>query len=267
MKIGIVSNIPRTGRTVIMMLLAQVFARSQRRRVAVFSTGELGHIVNPIRDMQEPDDANSVGVFRAMLETGTIAGRALFDYSVRSSRDNVFVFNLIDDNKSIGQSFEFLSRTLKTIDADMVIVEIRGRIDDPKNAEVVNTCDRIINVFNQDVVSINLLKQRLNSLSDKQRSKCVLVCNRFDDRVCSELKLSGLVGVGRKYITTVEDNEVLARLINNGEFEKLTSGIVYGDPTMISLRRDAIKLMRCAVDTETRRIIKGHEYWPKQNEE
>lgn len=267
MKIGIVSNIPRTGRTVIMMLLAQTFARSQRKRVAVFSTGELSHIVNPIRSMQEPDETNTVGVFRAMLETGTIAGKALFDYSVRSSRDNVFVFNLIDNNRSIGKSFEFLSRTLKTIDADMVLVEIRGRIDDPKNTEVVNTCDRVLNVFNQDIISINLLKKRLDSLNSKQRSKCVLVCNRFDDRVCSEVKLSGLVGVGTKYITTIEDNPVLARYINDGEFEKLTNGIVYGNPEMVSLRRDALKLMRCAVDSETRRVIKGYELWPRANEE
>lgn len=267
MKIGIVSNIPRTGRTVIMMLLAQTFARSQRKRVAVFSTGELGHIVNPIKAMQEPDDANTVGVFRAMLETGTIAGKALFDYSVRTSRDNVFVFNLIDNNRFIGQSFEFLSRTLKTIDADMVLVEIRGRIDDPKNAEVVNTCDRILNVFNQDVISIDLVKKRLARLNEKQKSKCILICNRFDDRVCSENKLSGLVGVGRKYIHTVEEHPVLARMINEGEFEKLTSGIVYGDPTMVSLRRDAMNLMRAAVDTDTRRIIKSYELWPRNGEE
>lgn len=267
MKIGIVSNIPRTGRTTVMMLLAHVFARSQRKKVAVFSTGELGHIVNPIRAMQEPDEANTVRVFRAMLETGTIAGQSLFDYSIRSSRDNVFIFNLIDNDRSVGQSFEFLSRTLKTINADMVLVEVRGRVDDKKNIEVINSCDRILNVFNQDKISIKLLKDRLSSLSAKQRAKYSLVCNRYDDRVCSVSKMASMIGVSRKSITTIDDSEVLAKLINDGDFDKLTSGIVYGDSTMVSLRRDAMKLMQSAVDIETRRIIRDYGQWAREAEE
>ena len=53
MKIAIVSNTPRAGKTYFMLALAHTYSRSQQSKVAVFSTGELAHVTAPLLQVQD----------------------------------------------------------------------------------------------------------------------------------------------------------------------------------------------------------------------
>ena len=103
LKIGIISNTPRVGKTTLALSLAHTYSRSQQAKVAIFSTGELSHVTEPLMETQEKDEAATAGVFKAMLETQTIRGEQLFSYAVRSGYDEVFIFDLFDrkDDKTL----------------------------------------------------------------------------------------------------------------------------------------------------------------------
>lgn len=273
MKIAIVSSVPRVGKTYFMLSLAHTYSRSQQAKVAIFSTSELSHVTEPLLQVQDKDEAATAGVFKAMLETGTIRGEDLFSYSVRSGRDEVFIFDLFNRKNDLNQNLEFLARTIKSIESKMILVEING---DPKSVEnqvVLDTCDVIIDLFTTDNKSIAEFKAYDKSLPDmkingrpvgeKYKNKVLYLCSMYDPRILSEKKLSGLLGKGQKDIMTFEYNPTLAKLMLDGDYGAFTDKIVYGHEDLLKLRRDLLVVMQKLYDDSKRKRIKEIKDWPK----
>lgn len=273
MKIAIVSNVPRVGKTYFMLALAHTYSRSQQSKVAIFSTGELSHVTGPLLEVQDKDEAATAGVFKAMLETGTIRGEDLFSYSVRSGRDEVFIFDLFNRKNDLNQNLEFLARTIKSIESRMILVEVVGDPKANENQEVLDSCDVIIDLFTADNKSINEFKlydkslpeMKINgrSVGDKYKNKVLYLCSMYDPRILSEKKLSGLLGKGQKDIMTFEYNPTMAKMFLDGDYGVFTDKIVSGHEDMLKLRQNLLIVMQCLYDDDKRKRIKEIKDWPK----
>lgn len=261
MKIGIISSIPRTGKSTVMLSLGYTFSRSQRKKVALFSTGSLEHIVSPLMQTQEEDEANSVGVFRAMLETRSINGPQLFDYAIRGGRDEVFIFDLFDKSKDINKTMEFLCSTIRTIQSDMVLVEIAGDLNAQGNKEVMAACDVLLYVFMTDLTSISAMKAYSASLDDKAKAKTVYVCDAYDQRILSEKKLSGLTQKGQREVQCIGYSPSMIKLFIDGDLSGFADKVVGGHEDFVKLRSQQEKLMQVLYDDAKRKRIIPIKDW------
>lgn len=263
MKIAIVSNTPRVGKTYFMLALAHTYSRSQQSKVAVFSTGELAHVTAPLLQVQDKDEAATPGVFKAMLETGTIRGEQLFNYAMRSGRDEVFIFDLFNRKNDLSQNLDFLARTFKSIDSKMILVEVNGNPKSKENQVIIDNCDVVINLFNTDNYSIEEFKLFDKSLEDKFKKKYIYLCSMYDARILSEKKLSGLLGKGQKDILTFEYNPSMSKLFLDGEYGTFTDKVVYGGEEFLKIRQNLLVIMQKLYDDEKRKRIKEIKDWPK----
>lgn len=263
MKIGIISNVPRTGKTTLMLALGHAYSRSQQSKVAIFSTGQLNHVVEQLLRVQEKDEAATAGVFRAMLETGIIRGEDLFDYAIRSGRDEVYIFDLFNRGGDIKRdSLDFLVETVKSIQAKMTLVEIKGNPKEEGNQKMIDSCDVILNVFNLDNQSISEAKAYDKSLTDIQRKRTmVYICSMYDPRVVSEKKLSGIFGKGQKDIMTFENNPSLEKLFIDGDYDVYADRLVSGHEDLIKTRSEMLRLMQFMYDDGKRKRIKEIKDW------
>lgn len=264
LKIGIISNTPRVGKTTMMLSLAHTYSRSQQAKVAIFSTGELSHVTEPLMDTQEKDEAATAGVFKAMLETQTIRGEQLFSYAVRSGYDEVFIFDLFDRKDDKNQNFDFLARTIGSIDAKMVLVEIVGDPASTENKSIVDRCDVLLYLFNADRYSINQLRLYAKALPAKDKDKVFYVCAKFDPWIMADKKLSGLVGKGTKDFMLFDYNPAITKMFIDGIYSKFADAIVYGHEDFLKTRQQLLTIMQKLYDEPGRKRIKEIKDWPKK---
>lgn len=261
MIIGVISNTARTGKTTLMMALAYSYSRSQKRKVAVFSTGSLRHIVDPLMSLQEKDEAATTGVFKALLESKSIKGDTLFNYAVRGGRDEVYVFDLFTGFKDAQKSMEFLVSTTRSIDADMVLVEIAKDIKWPGNKEMMDSCDVIIDVFTPDIASIGDMKQYSKNLNQRDAKKTLYVCNQYDAKIMSEKKLSGFTAKGQNEVLVLDYNPSYVKFSMDGDMTGWTNKFMQGHEDFLKMRSQLEKLMQALYDTPKRKRIIPVKDW------
>lgn len=264
MIVGIESNIARTGKTTVMLELAYLFSRSQKKRVAIFSTGSLSHVVDPLLLIQEKDDAATTGVFKALLESRSISGAKLFDYAIRGGRDEVYIFNLFSNNKDAQKTMEFLCSTAKSVGADLTLIEISKDLKWPGNKEVIDVCNVLLNVFTPDVSSIAEMKRHMAALNARDLKRTVLVCNMYDPRIMSEKKLSSFTGKGQNDVLAMSYNPSFIKYAMEGDMSGFTDKCVSGHEDFLKLRSDVEKLMQVLYDTPKRKMIIPVKDWDRK---
>lgn len=265
MRIGIISNVARTGKTTVMLSLGYTFSRSQKKKVAIFSTGSLKHIVDPLTALQEKDDAATTGVFKAMLESRSINGDKLYDYAVRGGRDEVFIFDLFTNNKDAMKSMDFLVSTSKSIDTYMTLIEIQKDLKWLGNREVLDACDVILNVFSPDTVSISAMRSYMAALTPKELKKTLLVCNMYDARIMSEKKLSQFTGKGQNSVLILDYNPSFTKLAMEGNMSSFVDKCMQGHEDFIKYRSELEKIMQVLYDRPKRKIIIPVKDWERDN--
>lgn len=263
MRIGVMSNMARTGKTTVMLQLAYLYSRSQKKKVAIFSTGSLEHVTNPLLMLQEKDDAATTGVFKAMLESRSISGEKLFDYAIRGGRDEVYIFSLFSNSKDAQKSMEFLVSTSKSVSADMTLIEISKDIKWPGNKEVLEACDVILDVFTPDISSIADMRQHMKSLGTRDLKRTVLVCNMYDPRIMSEKKLSSFTGKGQNEVIPISYNPSFVKYAMDGDMSGFVNKCVDGHEDFLKLRSDVEKLMQVLYDTPKRKRIIPVKDWER----
>lgn len=266
MKVGVLSNVARTGKTTVMLSLGYLYSRSQKKQVAMFSTGSLKHIVDPLTALQEKDDAATTGVFKAMLESKSITGDKLFDYAVRGGRDEVFIFDLFTNNRDAQKSMDFLVSTVKSIsdnNSNMTLIEISKDIKWLGNREVIDSCDVILNVFSLDTVSIAAMRTYMANLTPKEAKKTLLVCNMYDDRVMSEKKLTQFTAKGQNSVMVLNYNPSFVKLAMEGNMSAFVDKCMQGHEDFLKYRSQVEKMMQTLYDTPKRKWIIPVKDWER----
>lgn len=261
MKIGVMSNTPRTGKSTVLTALAYTYSRTQKKQVAIFSTGSLESLVKPILRINNKDSAASAGVFRALLETRSLTGNQLFDYAIRGGRDEVFIFDLFDRTKDQSKALDFLHATLDTIRSEMVLVKICGSHKLSGNKLIMDSCDVILNVFNPDMQSINEVVSYAGTLTEAQKRKTIFVCNSLDDRILSEKKVTGMMRKNPIQFSTVYYTPGMIKLFMDGDYSAFADKILTGHEELMQVRGQLEKLMQVLYDDGKRKRIIPIKDW------
>ena len=263
MKIGIVSSQSRVGKTTVMLALAHAYATTQRKKVCMFSSGSLLPIVQPLVEIRKNRDSGSVGVFTAMLRTGYIKGEEVFDYAIRTSAYDTYMFDVFDGTKTEDDCLVFLNRTMGSIAADTIFLELSGPVELKRNRILMEQCDAILYVYNHDNMSIDAMNEYNYKLTPKQKAKHIYLCNMYDPRVLAEKRLSTLTGIPQKVGTVLEYNPLMVKFFLDSEYTKFSDAVCYGHPDMPIIRTQLLKVMQLFYDDERHKRINTIENWPK----
>jgi len=263
MKIGVMSNVPRTGKTTVMMSFAHVYSRSQGKVVAIFSTASLSSVTDALKKIHSYDTASTPGVLRAFLETGSISGKEILDYAVKSGKDEVYVYDTIDTKDEVS-SIDFLKRTIRTVSTDLILVEIKGDPTTDSAKNIMNECDAILNVFNLDNQSISAVKEYAKSLDVKMAAKMRYLVNHYDDRIITEKKLSGLTKIAPKFMCVHSYSPLTVKLFLEGDYDIYADRVVYGHEDFTDIRTQCLKEIQMFFNTEKRKRVREVSDWPKR---
>lgn len=264
MKVAVISNQEtQCGRSSFILLLASVFARSQRKRVSVFSTGSIGSMIGYV-DVKTPKTAiTSISVFKAMLGTGNVNDKELYDYALRIGEEEVFAFDIFSSSIEDWQLHDLFFKIINKMKTELILIEIVGSPKEEFNKSVLKNVDAVIDIFNHNQKSITAVKEYVENFEQAIVKRTGYVCQKFDPQTIGEKKLSTLIQMNKRNIMLLPYNPVIAKECLNGTLNTVAKYIVEGNNEVINLRIKICEIMQFLFDSPSYKYIKGVNEWYK----
>lgn len=262
MKVAVISNREgRTGSTSFCLLLACVFARTQRKKAVICSNVDISDIYEQCNINTDYKDLRAPSVYKALLSSAALDDSELTDYADRIGDEEAYCFNLFsekDDEETIDSLFRL---TMNRCRADLTLVGVKGDLNGAFNKEILEACDVILYVCNTDATSRRQIRQYITEFDSDCVMKTGFICMRYNQAVIAEKRFARDIGIALNNIMFIPECMAVVKAGYNGELDKAALKIVQGSSDTLPLRLKFLEVMQYLFDSKTVRYIKGIEQW------
>lgn len=262
MNIAVISNQEtQLGTSCFIELLASVFARTQRQRVAILSTGDIKDMYEYVEIKDKASLLRSVSVFQTMVQSSIVSDEEIWDYGTRLGEEEVFAFdvklNSITDELQIPVYEEALNR----IKAVMKIIEVVGSLDNPLNKHILENANVILYVFPHAARPMKKVADYVKNGDPIYLKKMGFVCLKYDRNVIAEKAIANELGIDQKKLMSIPYNSTIPKECINGTLNTLSKYIAKGHMEVLNLRPALLAVMRFVYASKSKKIIKGENEW------
>lgn len=251
----------QVGMSSFISLLGSFYAKTQHRKVAILTTGDI-HDIMQLNDVKESKElVKSINVYRAIATSNVITDDELFDYGYRLGKEEVFAFENPGGELTIDKQVDSFKEILRRIHAGMTLVEIKGDLNSPINASILAIADVRLYVFNHSRQGMALAKHYRETSSKEAVQRTGFVCLKYDRNVCSEKTIAATLGESIKRVMIVPYNSLIAKKCLDGTLNTMATLIATGNAEAINLRPKLLEVLQYIYDTQTRKVIKGVGEW------
>lgn len=244
-------------------LLSSVYSRTQRERVAVFSTSFMNNYLKSVQVSSTSSVSTALPIFQSML--GTISGDddTIFDYALRIGEEQVYAFNIYSETQSEDVLHEILLSTFEKVKASLKLIEVHGDLSSDFNKKILKQVDACLYCFTTYRRSIDNLTKFMKEFDRQTVFKTGIVCCRYDQRIISERKLASMVGTAERNFLTVLYDPVLNKFSLDGKLNDIGRLIANGYAETIINRPKVLEIMQFLYDNPNHKIIKTPDTWYK----
>jgi len=264
MRVAVMSVVPTLGKTALIEVLGGVYSRSQGRTVAVFSTGNAVDNIEMITNISRNDKLDNPYVVKALIENAYEEPEALLNYGVQAGDERVFIFDILNNVMSREEKYEFLEEAIKTIPADLSLIEIVGDVESDLNKRVMELCDCAIILTDSSQKGIRLLGELRGKLpKGNMQLNQAIVLSRINPLVVSDKKFAEKSKLKTMNIFKFPYSPVVGKLALDGELDTIVYNILSGDHEVVNFRVPMQELMEFLFNTPTRKIVRSIDRWYK----
>ena len=262
MRVAVISSEELVGKSNTIILLASLFARTQRKRVTIFSTGDMTNILKSVETKTlENNLITSPPVFRAVLQSHDLINDELFDYAIRIGEEEVYAFNIWGQSIAEHELQELTLETLKRVNTPLVLVEVNGDLNSEYNKAVMENVDAYLYIFNTNFKSIENLQAYMKSGNRRMINRTGIICQKYNPKIISEKKLAALVGTAARNFLTIPYNAVYEKHALEGNLNIVAKHIANGNPEVVKSRIKLLEIMQWLFDSPKNKYILGIDKW------
>lgn len=263
MKVAVISNHDQVGKSSFIITLASVFARTQKKKVVLLSTGSMQGLFDLANiDMRGAAD-KSVHVYKAVLQTAMINPSQCLEYALRVGNNNVYAYDLLSSVMDSDEEEKLFLTTLNNMKVDLTIVEIQGDLNDPFNEKVINECDAIFNVCTTSPASMKAVREWRNTYNKRVVERTGYVCQKYDSDTVSENRICKEIGINKRNFIVIPYVKDIIMLSYNKQLDEIAEMIVEGRSSVVNLRMKILEAMQFLFDNGGRKYVKGISEWQK----
>ena len=260
MKVGILSAVPTCGKTTLMALLAAVFAISQRRTAALFSTGDLSDLKCSV-ELRDVDAKPKTDIIRTMIESSA-GDKLLLDYGTRIGMENVFLYDVLGADMEDEDKADFLKKAVNAIPVDLTIVEFTGDLHNHVNQEVFKEMDCCFYLVPSTWKAINSYVNILEGMPVcPARYNNKVIAAMIDAKSISDKKFAQLCGTKIEEVIRFPEVDLIPKEALAAHLDAIAQKIVVGDPNYVVLRSPFFEMMTYAYDNQYYKIIRPIDKW------
>lgn len=252
-----------SGKTSFISLLASVFAHTQQKRVAIFSTDRINELLGINETKETASLIKSANIYRAQLLSATIKDQDIWDYGFRLGEEEVFAFDIAPRTLPIEEQKEIFSKTLARVKTPMALIELKGDPFEELNKFLLESCDVVLYVFNQNVKDFEMVRKYKDTVSKNVAVKTGYICQRFDANIMGEKMVARQIGVQVTNLMQIPYNAVIAKECVDGKLNTIARFIAKGHYEVLNIRPKILEVMQYLYDTGSKKYIKGVEKWAK----
>ncbi len=262
MKVAVISNNPgQVGKSSFILLLASLFARTQRKQVTVLSTGSLAEMYAQAAIDNRGQESKSINVYSAFIRAAAVSNDSVLDYANRIGSEEVYTLDIFSAAIKLEDMQELFLTTLNAIKTELILVEIAGDINTEFNHTVMNECDVVLNVFNATRQSMEAVKKYTEEYDERVVARTGFVCQKYDAKGLGEKRIASTAGINIRNMMVVPYNTVVIKKCFEGELNTIAKAITEGNSEVISLRIKLLEVMQYLFDSDKYKYIKGPSEW------
>lgn len=264
MKVAIIGkNNEDVGKSSLIIMLASLFSRTQRKDVAVFSTGSMDMLQAMATVDTQSNKVKTVGVYKALLESATIRNKEILDYGTRMGDEYVYLFDLFSSVMSKRDSEELFISTINKVKVDMVLVEVVGDINDDFNQRVIKDCDAIFYMFEQSRQSMNAVKEFRENYDKHIVARTGYICSKYQPDAVSGKRLLNFAGIHERETIFIPYMPYIIKHCIEGDLDVIAKRICSCEPEVLPVRIKLLEIMQYLFDTPSYKYIKDQTNWFK----
>lgn len=262
MKVAVISAVPTCGKSTLIEVLGGVYSRSQGREVVVFSTGDARENISIVSNYGSNTNLDNPYIIKSMVENAGEDKNELLNYGIQAGDEHVFIFDIMNSVMPKEDKEEFLLNAIKTIPADLTLIEICGDVTDELNKKVMNLCDCSIVLTDPSQKGIKALNDVTKKLpAGNMQLNRAIVLSRLNPIVVSDKKFSEKSGLKMVNIFKFPYSPIVGKLAFDGELDKICYNILVGEHEVVNFRAPIQELMEFLFDTPKRKIIRSIDRW------
>ncbi len=264
MKVAVMGkNNDAIGKSSLIVMLSSLFARTQRRDAAIFSTSSLESLMQMVDVDTRAAETKTVGVYKALLEAATIRNREILDYGMKVGSEYVYLFNLFSAAMSEKDSEELFIKTINKIKVDLVLVEVTGDINSDFNHAVLKECDAILCMFEQSRQSMNFVKEYRENYDKYVVARTGYICSKYQPDAISGKRLLNFAGIHERETIFIPYTPYVIKHSLEGDLNNIAKLICNCEPEVLPLRAKLLETMQYLFDTPSYKYIKDYTTWFK----
>ena len=262
MRVAVISSRGgQEGKSSLIVLLSILFVRTQGRRVSILSTGSMKELLNTVILKGDLKAAKSVSVFKTIIEGNVCRSDELEDYAYRIGEEGVCAFDLFSSLTDVHELDTVFHNTLEKLNADLVLIEVNGDLNEERNKAVLDSTDAILYVFNHSCQSIADLKGYRSVYDQSIVRRTGYICQKYDEKVLGEKKLGKLLGVNARNLMVFPYNPVIVKESIDGKLDTVARFVCQGHHEVVGLRSRIMEIMQFLFDSPDHKYIKEVSEW------
>lgn len=262
MKVAVISMVPTLGKSSLSVVLGGVFSRSQGRDAVLLSTGNAEDIINAVSNIKAAGDMDNPHILKSLLDNAGMNPKELLNYGIQAGDEHLYIYDILNSTMSTEEKEELFVSAVKTLPADLTLVEICGDVTNEFNRKIMKLCDCSIILTDTSQKCLSEVDNFIKSLpKGNMQLNAALVVSRHDVNVASDKAISSISGKPLSLLFKFPYNPIIGKLSLQGELDKLAYNIVTGDHGVLNLRMPLQELMEFIFNTPKRKLVRSIDRW------
>lgn len=266
MRVAVISNTSKIGKSSFIFLLASIFARSQHRRVAIMSTSDMTNALDTVEVKAPVGKEGAMPVFKALLDAKQLEPAEIWEYGTRVGTEEVFAFNIMGSSMEENDLLSVNEVLLQQLESELTLIEITGDFESEVNMNVLENVDNIIYVTGMSLDCIRETKHYIETLPEDIVKRTGFLCQKFSYEIMNEKQFAKKLGISVRILMTLPYNVMIPKFEMEHKLNALADKIVAGQEDVIPLRIKLYEIM-CYIFGEAgqhnRRGVKEVKDWYK----
>ena len=263
MKVAVLSAVPTSGKTAFMEVFGGVFSLSQGRDVTIFSTGPLSELIDIVTNDSSERDLSGPDIIKAMISSAA-GDKILLDYGVQAGMEHVFIYDIMGVDMLASERMEFLTEAIKSIPADLTLIEIVGDPSSDLNRTVLQMCDCSIMLVEPTYKAITTYANYVKSMPPcSAKFNMALVASRINYNALSDKQMADKMGIKYQQLYKYPYNVIIPKLSMSGILDSICEKIIIGEPAVAHLRMPLYEIMTFIFDRPEVKVIRSIDKWYK----
>lgn len=263
MKVAIVGPGNRqVGKTTLALSLVNAYPHAVGKESIYVTNKSLNEVLTmEVFSQTSTSIERSIGVMTSLASTEMLRAEDVMDYAYRPTNAKSMLFDIYSETIPVDEAFKNFKDVVDKLGNRFVIMDLSGDPTDPVVRRLMDECDVWLYVVTPIQLECNHYREFLESLTEVEKKKTFLVCNKWDPNGIKKKTISEFIKIRANNILWFPYHPNITRASFEGRLCIINKLMLEGRDACLELRQPIKDILSLLCDTPNFKMVKEVAKW------